>query len=145
MLNINPEDILKNEKWLDVIEIKNTLEGVSHIVMAAPTGFKEKEKEDIIHFSLFLNTEDDLPSDIARNILEKFAFENQISDIDNVTSDLADVAFAMTNKETPMPINIEEKDEGTTTVVMYLIDFTGRSPLFKQAAEGMTGWSYVRA
>jgi len=141
MLNINPEDILKNERWLDIIEIQNTLDGISHIVMAAPTGYKDND--ELIHFSLFLNTQDDLPADIARNILEKFAFDNQISDIDNVTSDLADVAFAMTNKETPMPISIEEKDEGTTTVTMYLIDFTGISPLFKQAAEGMTGWSYI--
>lgn len=143
MLNINPEDVLKNERWLDIIEIQNTLEGISHIVMAAPTGYKDRE--DLVHFSLFLNTQDDLPADIARNVMEKFAFDNQISDIDHITHDLADIAFAVTNKETPMPIHIEEKDEGTTTTQMYLIDFTGRSPLFEEAAKGMTGWSYIKA
>ena len=141
MLNINPEEILKNEKWLDIIEIKSALEGVSFIVMAAPTNFEGKSER--VHFSLFLNTQDNLPSDIAHNVLEKFAFEHKISDIADVRNGQVETGFAQTHQEMPMPIPLEDSAE-TSSIPMYLIDFTGKSDLFPQATEGMTGWSYVK-
>ena len=141
MLNINPDEILKNEKWLDIIEIKSALEGISYIVMAAPTNFEGKSER--IHFSLFLNTQDNLPSDIARNILEKFAFEHKISNITDVRNGQVATGFAQTHQEMPMPIPLEDATE-TSSVPMFLIDFTGNSELFPQASDGMTGWSYVK-
>lgn len=141
MLNINPEDVLKNEKWLDIIEIKSTLEGVSHIVMAAPTNFEGKS--ETIHISLFLNTPDSLPPEIAGNVLEKFAFEYKITDIADVHNAQIDAGFAQTHQELPMPIPLEDT-EGVSHVRMYLIDFTGKSELFPQAHAGMTGWSYIK-
>jgi hypothetical protein len=140
-VNINPEDVLKNEKWLDIIEINTLLDGISHIIMAAPTVFEGKSER--IHFALFLNTQDDLPAEIARNILEKFAFEHQITEIREFQSSPVPTGFAQTHQETPMPIPLEDSTEAVG-VTMYLISFTGKSPLFAQAHEGLTGWSYVR-
>jgi len=141
-LKINPEDILKNERWLDIIELKSNLENVEYIIMAAPVDFEKNSH--LTHFTLFLNTDDNLPDDIVDMVLKKFADSHKIKDIEKTYNGISKVAFALTEQETPMPI-LSTNDIDAPFLPMYVIDFTGVSSQYKKTADGYTGWSYIKS
>jgi len=140
-LKIKPEDILQNERWLDNIELKSNLEGVEYIIMAAPADY-EKES-DLTHFTLFLNTDDNLPDDVIDMVINKFTSDNKIKNIIKNFCGVIKVAFAVTNQETPMPVALKENMDAPF-LPMYVIDFRGTSPLFEKTKDGFTGWSYIK-
>ena len=60
---------IATEKYLDIIEIQAHLKNVEYIIMAAPS--PEKFLKNPIHFTIFLNTSDDIPRDIQEQIFNK--------------------------------------------------------------------------
>ncbi len=133
---------LQAENYLNPAEIKAHLEGVEYIIMAAPT--TRDNPNTPIHFTIFLNTSDELPIDVQHAILDKFADQYKITNIYDVFSQLDAVAFAETNLDSVMPMHLfkaETKQELEHTM-MHIIDFEGNSEDFGEVKAGSTGWSY---
>jgi hypothetical protein len=65
------------DTYLDSTDIDKHLENVEYIIMAAdaPKHFKDTP----IHFTIFLNTSDNIPKDVQEAILNKFLDDNGIS------------------------------------------------------------------
>ncbi len=146
---IKEEDFLKTEKWLSDAEIFTLLQGVSYIILAEPN-FAEGASTTS-HFTIFFNTQEEIPDDITQQILEKFAQEHTLYDIENFQHMLADVAFAANNQETPMPMVINHQaehtpyEEGAGSVKNYIFAFNANfKEGFEKTLEGFSGWSYVR-
>lgn len=140
MQDIQP---IQAQHYLEAKELAAHLEGVEYIIMAAPA--MGENLPHPIHFTLFLNTTDKLPGTIAQQVLEKFAAEHNIKAISHVQSALSEVAFAQTRQTTPMPMHLIKPDDKASLphTTMYVIDFLGDSPDFKEPKEGLTGWSYA--
>jgi len=134
---------IKTDTYFDQIEIKKHLENVEYIIMAAPGPAQFKETP--IHFTIFLNTADNLPKDIQKDILDKFLRENKISNPQKIMSQLMPVGFSNSAQETPMPILlIDPKDQRSIEhAVMLVMDFLADSTEFYETKEhSLTGWSY---
>lgn len=127
--------------YLSYGEIETLLEGVEYIMMASPSLVKEAHP---LHFTIILNTSDPIPEEIKPLILEKFCTEHLITATSHVLSNLERVAFAMTPQETPMPRHLIDDAEARTIPwkLLHIIDFLGDSEGFKEAKEGLSGWSY---
>jgi len=132
---------LKVNSYLSSGEIKNLLEKVEYILMASPSLMPE---EYPIHFTVILNTSDVIPEDVKPLILEKFCRELGISATSHVLSNRERIAFALTSQETPMPKHIVDEAEANTIpwTLLHIIDFLGDSQGFKEAKDGLSGWSY---
>lgn len=139
-MKINPQHILKNKRWLDIIELRTNLDGVEYIIMASPA--EDQKNRNLTHFTLFLNTKDNLPESIAELILNKFIKDHEIKNAKKIYTGLSKVAFAITEQETPMPI-IAANNEANS-INMFVIEFTGASDTYKKTADGYTGWSYIK-
>ena len=83
---------IKTLRYLSVDEIKEHLENVEYIIMAAPA--PDNFKETPIHFTLFLNTSDDLPREIQKAIFDKFLQEEGIKNAIEVMSQIMPVGFS---------------------------------------------------
>jgi len=127
--------------YLSAGEIKTLLEKVEYILMASPSLLP---KEHPIHFTIILNTADVIPEDIKPLILEKFCRELGITATSHVLSNRERIAFALTSQETPMPKHIVDDAEANTIpwTLLHIIDFLGDSEGFKEAKDGLSGWSY---
>ena len=135
---------LKTQRYLQEDEIKEHLEGVEYIVMAAPSAHSEAKAP--IHFTFFLNTADEIPHDIQEQIFMKFCKQFNITHTFNAMSALQKVGFAVTNQDTPMPMHLykEEDQENIPHTTMHIIDFEGHSPDFDQVTtHSQTGWTYA--
>lgn len=132
---------LKVHSYLSQSEIATHLEGVEYIIMASPSLIS---KGLPLHFTIVLNTSETIPEEIKPLILEKFCREYKITQTSHVLSNLERVAFALTSQETPMPKHIIDDTEANTIpwVLLHIIDFLGDSEEFKEAKEGLSGWSY---
>lgn len=133
---------LKAEYYLTPAEIKAHLDGVEYIIMAAPT--TRDNPRTPIHFTIFLNTTDELPADIQNAVLEKFAEQYKISNVTDLFSQIDAVAFAKTNLDSIMPMHLFKDDDKKTLDhgFMHVIDFEADSDDFNEAKTGSTGWSY---
>lgn len=133
---------LQAENYLSPAEIETHLEGVEYIIMAAPT--TRDNPNTPIHFTIFLNTSDELPVDVQHAILDKFADQYKITNIYDVFSQLDAVAFAETNLDSVMPMHLfkAEDKENLEHTMMHIIDFEGNSADFGEVKAGSTGWSY---
>jgi hypothetical protein len=133
---------LKVHSYLSHAEIKTALEGVEFIIMAAPSMMAPPVLP--IHFTIILNTSDSIPEAIKPQLLEKFCREHNITATSDVLSNRERVAFAMTTQETPMPHHIVDNAEANTIpwTLLHIIDFLGDSEGFKEAKDGLSGWSY---
>ena len=134
---------IKTDKYFDPIEIKKHLENVEYIIMAAPGPAQFKETP--IHFTIFLNTDDNLSREIQKNIFDKFLLENKISNPIKIMSELMPVGFASSAQDTPMPILlVDPKDQRSIEhTIMLVMDFLADSTEFFEAKEhSLTGWSY---
>lgn len=130
------------KSYLSVGEINQLLEKVEYILMAAPSMMNENELP--IHFTIILNTAELIPEDIRPLLLEKFCRELGITATSHVLSNRERIAFAMTTQETPMPKHIVDDNDARTIpwTLLHIIDFLGDSEEFKEAKDGLSGWSY---
>jgi len=133
---------LTTQRHLTPDEITTHLDSVEYIIMAAPTT-RDNAKAPI-HITLFLNTTDELPMEIQQAVLEKFAEQYKLTNIQDVFSHIDAVAFAVTNQETYMPMHLfkDEDKKALDHTLMHIIDFEADSVDFNEAKEGSTGWSY---
>jgi hypothetical protein len=135
---------ITTDKYLDPIEIKKHLEKVEYIIMAAPA--PSVFKETPIHFTIFLNTDENLPQDAQNAVLAKFLRENSIGEPDKLMSRLMPVGFGESpSQDTQMPmLLVDPKDQKSVPhAVMFVMDFLADSDNFIEAKEhSLTGWTY---
>ncbi|KFN40405.1 MAG: hypothetical protein JU82_03210 [Sulfuricurvum sp. MLSB] len=133
---------LKVNSYLAHEEIKSTLENVEFIIMAAPSMMAPPALP--IHFTIILNTSDPIPEEIKPHIVEKFCREHGITSTSDLIFEAGRIAFAMTAQETPMPRHLIDPAEANTIpwVSLQIIDFLGDAERFKEAKDGLSGWSY---
>jgi len=135
---------IKTEKYLSPEEIQKHLQNVEYIIMAAPA--PEHFKDTPIHFTIFLNTAEQIPKDIQEAILEKFRAEHGIKEPAELMSQLMPVGFAISNaQDTPMPMLLvkPEDQRSIPNVPMHVMDFLADSDNFDEAKkDSLTGWSY---
>jgi len=137
------EKAIKTTKYFTQKEIQKHLENVEYIIMAAPS--PNTFKDTPIHFTIFLNTNEELPSKIKEAVLDKFLEENNIKNPIHVMNQLAPVGFAQTQQATPMPmLLIQPQDINSIPhTFLHVIDFLADSENFKEVKEkSLTGWSY---
>jgi len=139
MFEVKPLNI---HTYLSKNEIEKHLENVDYIIMAAPSLLSAPKLP--LHFTLFLNTSDVIPEEIKVQLLEKFCKEYAITKTSHVLSNLERIAFAITAQDTPMPRHIIDDAEANTIpwTLLHIIDFLGESDEFKEAKDGLSGWSY---
>ncbi|DAB38298.1 MAG TPA: hypothetical protein CFH83_06650 [Sulfuricurvum kujiense] len=132
---------LKVNSYLSVGEITKLLENVEYILMASPSMMVD---ELPIHFTIILNTSDVIPDEVKPLILEKFCRELNITATSHVLSNRERIAFALTTQESPMPKHIVDDAEANSIpwTLLHIIDFLGDSTDFKEAKDGLSGWSY---
>ncbi len=131
------------DTYFNLAEIELHLKNVEYIIMAtpAPANFKETP----IHFTIFLNTDDEFPQDVKDSILNKFLQENAISDAKEVMSQLMPVGFSKSAQDTPMPLLLVKPEDQRTIpyAVMHVMDFLGDSQNFMESkTHQLTGWTY---
>jgi hypothetical protein len=134
---------IKTTKYFNTEEIKKHLSNVEYIILATPS--PDHFKEAPIHFTIFLNTQEELPSGVKEAVLDKFLEENSIKNPIHVMSQLAPVGFAITQQETPMPLLLIQPQDihSIPHTYMHVIDFLGDSDNFSEVKEkSLTGWSY---
>lgn len=137
------EQAIKTERYFNIDEIQEHIKNVEFIIMATPA--PEKFKKTPIHFTIFLNTYEDIPQDIQKAILEKFRSEQGITEPAELMMQLMPVGFAQAPQDTPMPMLIvKPKDMQTIpNVPMFVMDFLADSDNFEQVKErNLTGWTY---
>ncbi len=143
MQNENAQAI-KTLQYLSPEEIEKLLKNVEYIIMAAPA--PDHFEDTPIHFTIFLNTPEELPEDIKEAVLQKFLKENNIRNPKHVMSQLAPVGFATTKQDSPMPMLLVQPQDIYSIPHKYLhvIDFLGDSDEFEEVKrDSLSGWSYV--
>ncbi len=134
---------IKTTRYLNKSEIKEHLKNVEFVIMAAPS--PEHFKEAPIHFTIFLNTSDNLPKEIQDAVLNKFLDENGIRNPIEVMSQIMPVGFSEGSHETLMPLLLIKKEDmiNIPSVPMFVFDFLADSDNFYEAKnKSLTGWSY---
>lgn len=134
---------IATQKYLDVIEIHSHLKNVEYIIMAtaAPDAFKDTP----IHFTIFLNTSDDIPQDIQKDIFDKFLKNEGIYKPAEIMIRIMPVGFSKGAQDTPMPLLIVRKEDMSAipNTPMLVMDFLADSDNFYEAkVEKLTGWTY---
>lgn len=134
---------IQTDEYFSVDEIQKHLKNVEYIIMAepAPSHFKDTP----LHFTIFLNTQEELPQEVKGAVLDKFLEENSITNPIEVMSQLMPVGFSMSNQDTPMPLLLvkQEDQRSIPYMPMHVIDFLADSESFFEAKhEKLTGWSY---
>jgi len=134
---------IKTLRYLSVAEIEKHLEDVEYIIMAAPA--PDNFKETPIHFTIFLNTSDNLPEDIQRAVFDKFLDEEGIKNPIEVMSQIMPVGFSEGVQETLMPMLLVKQEDmrNIPNTPMFVIDFLADSNNFGEAKDkNLTGWTY---
>ncbi len=134
---------INTDKYFDPIEIQKHLENVEYIIMAAaaPSHFKDTP----IHFTIFLNTSENLEKDIQEAVLKKFLDENGIKNPKELMSQIMPVGFSMSGQDTPMPLLLVKKEDQASIpyAPMFVMDFLADSDNFFEAkTHSLTGWTY---
>lgn len=126
-------EAIKTIKYLSVNEIQEHLKNVEYIMMAAPA--PDHFKDTPIHFTIFLNTSQQLPKDIQEAIFDKFLDENGIRNPIEVLSQIMPVGFSKGTHETFMPLLLikEEDMRNIPNSPMLVMDFLADSDNFSEA------------
>lgn len=134
---------IQTDTYFSKEEITAHLKNVEYIIMATPA---PKHFHDTpIHFTIFLNTQEALPQDIQKAVLEKFLKENSITEPKELLSKLMQVGFSQSTQETPMPLLLIKPEDirSIPSTSMFVMDFLANSNNFTQVKqESLTGWSY---
>jgi len=135
-------EAIKVQKFLSSEEVTTHLEGVEYIILAKPST-RENPKHPI-HFTIFLNTQDDLPNEVSDAVFEKFAQQYKISAVIDMLRGLEPVAFAKTNEDALMPMHLYQEEDAKNIGhgTMYIYDFEANAQDFKEPKDGLTGWTY---
>jgi hypothetical protein len=142
-LKIDPNEILKNNRWCTKKEIDALLEGYQYIIMGEPAN------QDATHifFTLFLNTDENLPKEIIEPIVQKQAELSNITDVAEISGELSVVGFSDVGRDTELPIDISHMGTKEINEIehvnLFIIQFEGNSNNFAKVYEGFSGWSYV--
>jgi len=139
------KEAIKTLHYLSLGEIEKLLQNVEYIILVTPSP-ENFQKEAPIHFTIFLNTQQELPQDIKEAVLEKFLNENGIQNPLHVMSELAPVGFATTKQETPMPMLLIQRQDiySIPHTFLHVIDFLANSEEYDEVKkQSLTGWSYV--
>jgi len=135
---------LKTEQYFGPQQIQEYLKTIEYIIMAAPA--PEHFQKTPIHFTIFLNTQEELPHEIQKAVLEKFLQENRIGRPSELMSQLMPVGFALSkSQDTPMPMLLvnPQDQRSIPNVVMHIMDFLADSDTFDEVKKDhLTGWSY---
>ena len=134
---------IQTDTYFTYEEIEKHLKNVEYIILAAPapTMFSETP----IHFTIFLNTQEELPEEIKEAVLEKFMHEHKIQNPQKIMSQLMPVGFSMSTQETAMPLLLVKPEDQRSIehAPMHVIDFLADSDEYMQVKEHqLTGWSY---
>ncbi len=143
MQNKEAESI-KTLHYLSPQEIDDLLKNVEYIIMAAPA--PDHFEDAPIHFTIFLNTTQELPESVKDAVLEKFLDENGIRNPQHVMSKLAPVGFATTKQSSPMPMLLIQPQDiySIPHKFLHVIDFLGDSDEYEEVKrDSLTGWSYT--
>lgn len=135
---------LKTTEYLSEAEIKEHLKDVEYIIKAAPS--VRDDAKAPLHITVFLNTQDMLPPDIQKAVLNKFAAQYGLSRISDLFSQPDRVAFALTSMDTPMPLHLfkAEDKRRLPSTTMFIMDFEADSDQFPEVKQDqLTGWSYA--
>ena len=135
---------IKTDTYYSIQDIEKNLQNVEYILMAtpAPSHFKETP----IHFTIFLNTSEELPQEIKGAVLDKFVEDNAITNPQEVMSQLMPVGFSMSAQDTAMPILLVKPEDQRSIpfVPMHVMDFLGDSSNYEEVKlHSLTGWSYA--
>ncbi len=134
---------IATEKYLDVIEIHSHLKNIEYIIMAAsaPDAFPNTP----IHFSIFLNTSDDIPQEVQKEIFDKFLQNEGIKNPAEIMIRVMPVGFSKGAQDTPMPLLIVRQEDMSAipNTPILVMDFLADSDNFYEAkVEKLTGWTY---
>ena len=134
---------IATEKYLDIIEINNHLKDVEYIIMAAPA--PDSFTSTPIHFSIFLNTSDDIPQEVQKQIFDKFLQNEGIINPAEIMIRIMPVGFSKGAQDTPMPLLIVRQQDmnDIQNTPMLVMDFLADSDNFGEAkTDKLTGWTY---
>jgi len=134
---------IATEKYLDMIEIKSHLKDVEYIIMAAPA--PDTFKDTPIHFTIFLNTSENIPQEIQQEIFNKFLQNEGITSPAEIMIRIMPVGFSKGAQDTPMPLLIVRQEDmnAITNTPMLVMDFLADSDNFNEAKkEKLNGWTY---
>ncbi len=134
---------ISTDKYFDLAQINEHLKSVEYIIMAAPA--PSYFKDTPIHFTIFLNTSDELPKDIQEAVLNKFLQDNKIGEPSELMSQIMPVGFSMSKQETPMPLLLVKPEDQSSIpyAPMFVMDFLADSENYEEVKEhSLTGWSY---
>ncbi|MCK4874642.1 MAG: hypothetical protein KAS26_02235 [Sulfurimonas sp.] len=134
---------IATEKYLDIIEIQSHLKDVEYIIMAAPA--PDTFKDTPIHFSIFLNTSENIPQEIQQEIFNRFLQNEGIISPAEIMIRIMPVGFSKGAQDTPMPLLIVRQEDmnAITNTPMLVMDFLADSDNFNEAkTEKLTGWTY---
>ncbi len=134
---------IATEKYLDIIEIQSHLKDVEYIIMAAPA--PDTFKDTPIHFSIFLNTSENIPQEIQQEIFNRFLQNEGIVSPAEIMIRIMPVGFSKGAQDTPMPLLIVRQEDmnAITNTPMLVMDFLADSDNFNEAkTEKLTGWTY---
>lgn len=137
--------VLHTLGYLAKEEIDRYIQDLEYIIMAAPA--PEYFEATPIHFTIFLNTKDNLPPHIAEAVLDKFLQEHSISKPQNLLSRLMSVGFGINSQDTYMPLLIVNPQDlmQIPHTTMFVMDFLADSSNFHEVKEhSLTGWTYIR-
>jgi len=143
ILNLPVAQSIATDKYLDIIEIQSHLKDVEYIIMAAPA--PDTFKDTPIHFSIFLNTSDDIPQEIQQDIFNKFLQNEGIISPAEIMIRIMPVGFSKGAQDTPMPLLIVRQEDmnAITNTPMLVMDFLADSDNFNEAKiEKLNGWTY---
>ena len=134
---------IATEKYLDIIEIQSHLKDVEYIIMAAPA--PDTFKDTPIHFTIFLNTSENIPQEIQEEIFNKFLQNEGIVSPAEIMIRVMPVGFSKGAQDTPMPLLIVRQEDmnAITNTPMLVMDFLADSDNFEQTKKhSLTGWTY---
>ncbi|PHS55568.1 MAG: hypothetical protein COB17_11440 [Sulfurimonas sp.] len=134
---------IKTLKYLKVKEIQKHLKNVEYIIMAAPS--PDHFKDNPIHFSIFLNTSENIAKNIQEEIFNKFLKDNEIVNPIEIMSQIMPVGFSEGTQDTLMPLLLVKQEDmkQIPNIPMLVMDFLANSENFNQAKiDSLTGWTY---
>ena len=133
---------IQAKQYLEPQEIQEHLDNVEYIIMAQPS--VRDSSPAPIHFTIFLNTQEPLPEGVKEAVFDKFCEQYEIFDVIDLLQGLDNIAFSLTQQETPMPMHLFKAQDKMSipNTLMYIFDFEANAKGFEETKKGLTGWSY---
>jgi len=134
---------IATKKYYDVIEIKSHLKNVEYIIMAQPA--PKQFLQTPIHFTIFLNTSENIPKEIQDDIFNTFLKNEGIYNSKELMMRIMPVGFSLGAQDTPMPLLIVRPEDMSAipNTPMLVMDFLADSDNFIEAkTHALTGWTY---